>query len=348
MSVRIERTIDPRCVGYIFNDRTRISCELISASGHKDRAAAAGDLFNHSDRGQDRTGILTAQMNGRAVLALPHSGIAGDAADRAADGRFTAIYINCAAVDITNHSAVFHLKNCALHPNCTCGADGACIAFASCDRRSILNHAAGFHDQFGLICHPYSRHTAEVPQHRALTQCDRAGDGCVGGDDGVLHINEIIVAGGTDRTIADSLSKHRALFLAGIVKNDVRQSQTSTLTASGLHLDHGGVVPFAGRVILCGKAMAACDGVRPSLAAGDRQRLAVKTGALLHSQVAHDIDRRAVLRCVDRLGQRGVGSSLRTDIAIVAAAADIDRRAPIGIGRCRKECETQHKCQEDR
>lgn len=29
---------------------------------------------------------------------------------------------------------------------------------------------------------------------------------------------------------------------------------------------------------------------------------------------------------------------------IIAAAADIDRRAPGGIGRCRKECETQHKC----
>ncbi len=59
LSVRIERTIDPRCVGYIFNDRTRISCELISTSGHIDRAAAAGNLFNHSGRGQDRAGILT-------------------------------------------------------------------------------------------------------------------------------------------------------------------------------------------------------------------------------------------------------------------------------------------------
>ena len=31
------------------------------------------------------------------------------------------------------------------------------------------------------------------------------------------------------------------------------------------------------------------------------------TGALRHGQVAHHIDRRAVIRCVDRLGQRGVG-----------------------------------------
>ena len=270
MSVRIERTIDPRCVGYIFNDRTRISCELISASAHKDRAAAAGDLFNHSGRGQDRTGILTAQVNGRAVLALPHSGIAGDAADRAADGRFTAIYINCAAVDITNHSAVFHLKNCALHPNCTCGADGACIAFASCDRRSILNHAAGFHDQFGLICHPYSRHTAEVPQHRAITQRNRGGDGGVGCDDGVLHMFGIIHS--TRAVIADGLSKHCALMCAAIIKDDVRQGQTGALAAGvGLHLDHGGVVPAAGIIRLRLKRTAACDGVMPALIAGDRQ-----------------------------------------------------------------------------
>ena len=74
-----------------------------------------------------------------------------------------------------------------------------------------------------------------------------------------------------------------------------------------LHLDHGGVVPASGVVALRGKAIVARNSVRAALAAGDRQRLAVKTGALRHGQVAHHIDRRAVIRCVDRLGQRGVG-----------------------------------------
>ena len=150
----------------------------------------------------------------------------------------------------------------------------------------------------------------------------------------------------TRAVIADGLSKHRALFLAVIIKDDVRQGQTGALAAGvGLHLDHGGVVPFAGRVILCGKAMAACDGVRHLRIAGDRQRLAVKTGALRHGQVAHNIDCRTVLCHVDRLGQRGEGLVRRAVTGpIIAAAADIDRRAPVGIGRCRKECETQHKC----
>ena len=160
-------------------------------------------------------------MNRRALSALPHIGVTCDIADRAADGRFTAIYINCAAVDITNHSAVFHLKNCALHPNCTCGADGTCIAFASCDRRSILNHAAGLHHQSGSARDAHRRHAAEVAQHRAVTQRNRGGDGCVRGDDGVLHMIGIIHS--TRAVIADSLCKYCALMLAGIVKNDVRQ-----------------------------------------------------------------------------------------------------------------------------
>ena len=190
-----------------------------------------------------------------------------------------------------------------------------------------------------------SRHTAEVPQHRAITQRDRGGNGGVGGDDGVLHINEIIVAGSADRTITDGLSKHRALFLAVIIKDDVRQGQTGALAAGGLHLDHGGVVPAAGVVALRVKLRPPGDGDRIiGIKAGDRQAFIVVPCALSHSQIAHDIDRRAVLRRFDRLGQRGVGSSLRTGIAVAAVTADIDRRAPGGIGRCRKECETQHKC----
>ena len=277
MSVRIERTIDPRCVGYIFNDRTRISCELISTSGHKDRAAAAGDLFDHSGRGQDRAGILTAQVNGRAACSiflcrLPHIGIAGDIADRAADGHFAAVDVDRAAVYIFNFRAIFHLKIGTLQPDRTGGADGACIAFASCDRRSILNHAAGLHHQLGRACGAHRRHTAEVPQHRALTQCDRAGNGGVGGDDGVLHIIGIMTGiSGARAVIADSLSKHRATCLAGIVKNDVRQGQTGALAASGLHLDHGGVVPAAGVVLLLSKVIAACNGVSRITKAGDRQ-----------------------------------------------------------------------------
>ena len=105
------------------------------------------------------------------------------------------------------------------------------------------------------------------------------GDGCVGGDDGVLHINEIIVAGSADRTITDGLGKYCALMLSGIIKDDVRQGQTGALTAGvRLHLDHGGVVPASGVVALRGKAIVARNSVRAALAAGDRQRLAVKTG----------------------------------------------------------------------
>ncbi|MEI3383837.1 MAG: hypothetical protein V8R21_09685, partial [Dysosmobacter sp.] len=213
-------------------------------------------------------------MNGRAVLALPHSGIADDAADRAADAYAATVRVDRAAVYIFNFRTIFHLEIGTLQPDRTGGADGACIAFASCDRRSILDHAAGLHHQLGFASGAYRRHAAEVPQHRAITQRDRGGDGCVGGDDGVLHINEIIVAGSADRTITDGLSKHRALFLAGIVKNDVRQGQTGAHAAGGLNLDHGGVVPASGVVALRGKAIVARNSVRAALAAGDRQRLA--------------------------------------------------------------------------
>ena len=213
-------------------------------------------------------------MNGRAVLALPHSGIAGDAADRTADGHFAAVRVDRAAVYILNFRTIFHLKIGTLQPDRTGGADGTsvCAFAAGIARNRILDHAAGLYHQLGRACGAHRRHAAEVPQHRALTQCDRGGDGCVGGDDGVLHINEIIAAGSADRTITDGLSKHRALMCAAIIKDDVRQGQTGALAAGvGLHLNHGGVVPAAGIIRLLVKRTAACDGVRPVLIAGDRQ-----------------------------------------------------------------------------
>ena len=144
-------------------------------------------------------------MNGRAAynqilaffIVLPHSGIASDAADRAADGHFTAIRVDRAAVYVLNFRAGLHLKVGTLQPD-RAGRAFRRIRFVSVasagrdDRRVILNHAAGLHHQLGFASGAYRRHTAEVPQHRALTQCDRAGDGGVGGDDGVLHTGLVV------------------------------------------------------------------------------------------------------------------------------------------------------------
>ena len=66
-------------------------------------------------------------MNGRAVLALPHIGIAGDAADRAADAYAAAVRVDRAAVYIFNFRTIFHLEIGTLQPDRTGGADGACM-----------------------------------------------------------------------------------------------------------------------------------------------------------------------------------------------------------------------------
>ena len=90
------------CIGHIYNDRLRISRNPVSFASHINCAAAARNIFDYSRRGQDGACIHAAQVNGRAVPALPHSGIAGDAADRTADGHFAAIHIDCAAIDVLN------------------------------------------------------------------------------------------------------------------------------------------------------------------------------------------------------------------------------------------------------
>ena len=221
-------------------------------------------------------------MNGRAACSiflcrLPHIGIAGDAADRAADGHFTAIRVDRAAVYVLNFRAGLHLKVGTLQPD-RAGRAFRRIRFVSVasagrdDRRVILDHAAGLHHQLGFASGAHSRHTAEVPQHRASAQRDRAGNGCVGGDDGVLHIIGIMAGiSGARAVIADSLSKHRALFLAAIIKDDVRQGQTGAHVAGGLNLDHGGVVGTAGVVLLLSKVIAACNGVSRITKAGNRE-----------------------------------------------------------------------------
>ena len=171
---------------------------MIVRTGHIDRAAvhavAAEDIFDHSGRGQDRTGILTAQVNSAAVPALPNIGIVGDAADRAADAYAAAVDVDRAAVYIFNFRTIFHLEIGTLQPDRTGGADGAsvCAFIAGIARECILDHAAGLHHQLGFASGAHSRHTAEVAQHRALTQRDRAGNGCVGGDDGVLHTGLVV------------------------------------------------------------------------------------------------------------------------------------------------------------
>ena len=285
-------------------------------------------------------------MNGAAAgpvlhFALPHIGISGDFADRAADLRFAAIHIDCAAIDVLNLCACFHGKAAALEPDSARGSlrRFLVVNIASAGRndcRIVFNHAAGLHHQLGAIRHAHSGFAAEVAQHRAITERDRAGDGSVGGDDRVLYIIGIPAGVRSARAvIADSLCKYCALVLAGIAKNDVRQDQTGGPIAAGLHLDHGGVVPAAGEVVLRGKAIAARNSIRSVLITGDCQRLAIKTGARRHGQIAHNINRRAGWSNIYRFRQCCIRIFWRTVAGcIVSAVVYIDT----GCCRCSYRC----------
>ena len=185
-------------------------------------------------------------MNGRAVLALPHSGIAGDAADRAADAYAAAVRVDRAAVYIFNFRTIFHLEIGTLQPDRTCGANLALgFSFGAVCYCGILNYTAFCHNKLCLVGNADSRHAAEVAEDGTLAQSDGAGHSGVRGDNSILDIDAIVdLAFSTD-----GLGKYIALMLAAIVKNDVRQRQAALCALLiALNFNHGGVIPTAGSI----------------------------------------------------------------------------------------------------
>ena len=132
-------------------------------------------------------------MYGYAVGFLPHIAVGFNIIDSTAYGCCTAISINCTTNNISDYGSRIHCKATALNPNCTCGANLALsFSFGAVCYCGILNYTAFCHNKLCLVGNADSRHTAEVPQHRAITQRDRGGDGGVGGDDGVLHTGLVV------------------------------------------------------------------------------------------------------------------------------------------------------------
>lgn len=120
----------------------------------------------------------------------------------------------------------------------------------------------------------------------------------------------------------DSLGKDGAFALAAVIQNDIFQRQAiGAAFGVCLHLDHGGVIPASGSVTYGRKIISTSNCDRLFRSAGDGQVLVIEPGALGHGQVRHDVNGSAVLGCVHRLGQGGVGIFLAASSGIIAAIA---------------------------